>query len=543
MKGVTPRWLKVSLINKYRNMSAGKFVQNLILKYESSVIALLAFILLFAVFPSYAQPGKDIRTLIVIFDGLRPEYITPENMPHVFSLRQSGSYGMDNHSVFPTVTRVNASSYATGSYPGTHGLLGNTVFFPEVHRTQVLNTGDVNELLRIKDATGNELLTAVSLGELLAKAGASLMVFSSGSSGQAFLQNHTVSGGGVIHPEVIFPSDLKEDVIKTIGNAPASAKPNMAQHAWATRAFLRFGLAAEGPLVSALWLSDPDGTAHSEGIGAPLTMESIEYVDRQMGIIIHELKERNQLSRYNIIITSDHGFVSNVGQKSISEFLVDRRLKTERPSEDVVLAGNAIFVKDRNPAVIKEIVSALQEQPWVGAIFTKSAAGQSVQGWVEGTLSFETIHWDHDTRAADILVDYNWNDSKNEYGYAGSSFSKGTAGHGGSSPYEIHIPLIVSGPAFKRGYESALPTSNTDIVPTVLHLHSLPVPSGMDGRVLKELLANTPEKGKEQVKKEVFETSVKHPWGTYHLVLERSIVGRQHYVNFTKVKRQLTSRK
>jgi hypothetical protein len=499
---------------------------------------LLIFGLLLAVHLSCAQPGRgDIRTLIVIFDGLRPDYITAENMPNVYSLKKSGSYGMDNHSVFPTVTRVNASSYVTGSYPASHGLLGNTVYFPEVDKTQGLNTGDVNDLIRIMDATGNKLLTTVSLGELLSKTGQHFMVFSSGSSGQAFLQNHTGSGGGVIHPEVILRSDLKEEVIKSIGNAPASAKPNFAQHAWVTRAFLHYGLADDGPLVSALWLSDPDGTAHSEGIGAPLSMESIKYVDQQLGNIIQELKKGNNLSRYNIIITSDHGFVTDVGTKSISEFLVDEGLKAEK-SDDVVIAGNAIFVKDRNPVVVRKIVSALQQQPWVGAIFTRSASGQRVQGSVEGTLAFETIHWNHQSRMADILVDYNWNDSKNEYGYAGSSFAKGTAGHGGSSPYEIHIPLIVSGPAFKRGYESALPTSNTDIAPTVLHLHGLPIPTSMDGRVLKELLVEAPEGEKYAVKKEVFEASVTHPWGTYHVTLERSIVGKQHYVNFTKVTRQ-----
>ena len=484
------------------------------------------------------QGGKNSRTLIVIFDGLRPDYITAENTPHLFRLKNEGSYGMNNHSVFPTVTRVNASSYVTGSYPASHGIMGNAVYLPEVDKTKVLNTGDVTDLLRINDATENKLLTAVSLGELLARKGDSLMVFSSGSSGQAFLQNHTISGGGVIHPEFIFPADLKADVIRAIGNAPASAKPNFAQHNWVTRAFLRYGLAENGPLVSAIWFSDPDGTAHSEGIGAPLSMSSIKYVDQQLGNIIQELKKKNQLSRYNIIITSDHGFVTDVGTKSISEFLVEKGLKSKEASDAIVVAGNAIFVKDSDPTIIQRIVFALQEQPWVGAVFTKSLAGQSVKGWVEGTLAFETIHWDHESRAGDILVDYSWNDAKNEYGYEGSSFSKGTAGHGGSSPYEIHIPLIACGPAFKSEYKSALPTSNIDIVPTILHLLGRIIPPEMDGRVLTELLADTPDTEKPSVTTEVLETSVKHSWGTYNLILERSIVGKQHYVNFTDVKRQ-----
>ena len=131
------------------------------------------------------QPATATRTLIVVFDGLRPDYITPEYMPNVHAMKKTGAYGLHNHSVFPTVTRVNASSYITGSYPAKHGLMGNTVYFPEVDKAHGLNTGEVSDLRRIDQATGDKLLTAVSLGELLRKAGHKMMVFSSGSSGQA----------------------------------------------------------------------------------------------------------------------------------------------------------------------------------------------------------------------------------------------------------------------------------------------------------------------------------------------------------------------
>src|SRR3978361_1846198 len=92
--------------------------------------------------PAMAQTTSDtagIRTLIVFFDGLRPDYITPVNMPNVYAFSKRGCYGKQHHSVFPTVTRVNASSYSTGSYPATHGLMGNTVYFPEVDKKKGLN--------------------------------------------------------------------------------------------------------------------------------------------------------------------------------------------------------------------------------------------------------------------------------------------------------------------------------------------------------------------------------------------------------------------
>lgn len=499
---------------------------------------LLTFLALLTASGSHAQkPTNDIRTLIVVFDGLRPDYITAENMPNVYSLKADGCYVAGNHSVFPTVTRVNASSYATGSYPSSHGLMGNTVFFPEVDKVKTLNTGEAGDLMKIAHATADNLLTAPSLGEILTNAGSRMMVFSSGSSGQAFLQNHTIGGGGVVHPELILPAALKKDVYETIGAPPASAKPNIKQHDWATRAFLHYGLAEDGPLVSAIWFSDPDGAAHSYGIGSPVAMESIKAVDEQFGFIIKTLKTRNLLQRFNIIVTADHGFATHKGNRSIQEFLISQGIKKAKGSDDVIIAGNAIYVKDSDAKIIRKIVSLLQEQPWVGAVFTKAVSAGDANGWVAGTLSFDAIHWNHE-RASDILVDYNWDDEANQYGYRGSSFASGVAGHGGSSPYEITIPLIASGPAFKTRFESFLPASNIDIVPTILHFYRIAIPESMNGRVLSELLIAAPPATQALVaKKEMLETTVKLRRGNYRLMLQRTVVGHQQYVDFTRVSR------
>ena len=500
----------------------------------------LVLIFLIILVEGNCQQQTKTRTLIVVFDGLRPDYVKPDLMPHLYAFKGNGIYGSNHHSVFPTVTRVNASSYATGSYPARHGLMGNTVYFPEVETSRGLNTADAEVLMSISEATNNKLLTAVSLGELLRSAGEKMMVFSSGSSGQAFLQNHTISGGAVINPEVILPASMKNDLIEKIGPPPPSATPNTAQHDWATRAWLEYGLNAEGPLVSAIWFSDPDATAHEEGMGHPLSMEAIRMVDEQFGVIIKALERRNLLNNFNVIVTADHGFVSHVGNTGISEFLVQAGLKKTEASDDILLAGNALYVKDHNRGLIQKVVSALQEQPWVGAIFTAPARKGSMEGWVEGTLSFGSIHWDHE-RAADILVDYNWDTRKNAYGYEGTSFSRGVAGHGGASPYEIHIPLVVSGPSFKKGVGSALPTSNIDIVPTILHIHKLAVPPEMDGRIMYELLIDSSAKP-GAVKKEITEVVAKHKWGTYRIVLQRSVFGEHKYVDFAKVQRETSGK-
>lgn len=504
-----------------------------IIRLNLLLLALLATTTLFAQVKTEAQ---NIRTLIVFFDGLRPDYITPENMPNLYAFSKAGCYGKQHHSVFPTVTRVNASSYSSGCYPGTHGLMGNTVYFPQVDKKKGLNTGEYADLNKISQATDGHLLTAVSLGEALQKAGKKMMVFSSGSTGQALMQNHQVSGGAVINPGLILPESFKQTVIDEIGPIPAKTKPNTSQHQWVTNALIKYGLTLDGPLVSAIWFSDPDGTAHADGIGAPSSMESIKIVDAEFGRILTELKNKNLTQNFNIIISADHGFVTNVGKEGLTEFLINQEFKKDKESEDVIVAEGAIFVKDHDETVIKKIVSALQAQAWVGGIFTKGRKPGDTQGIIEGTLSFESIHWDHAERSADILVDENWDDRKNEKGYAGTSFSRGVAGHGGLSPYEVHIALLASGPSFKRSYESELPTSNVDIAPTILAIHNIEAPSSMTGRVMRELLQKNEGK-KLKPKHETITTTADIQGGKYILTLERTILGNYQYVDFAKVVR------
>src|SRR5262252_9466731 len=78
-------------------------------------------------------PGKARLNLVFILDGLRPDSINPDDTPNLYKLRLEGVNFLNGHSVFPTVTRVNATAIATGTYPGTNGIVGNTMYVPKVN--------------------------------------------------------------------------------------------------------------------------------------------------------------------------------------------------------------------------------------------------------------------------------------------------------------------------------------------------------------------------------------------------------------------------
>ena len=171
----------------------------------------------------------------------------------------------------------------------------------------------------------------------------------------------------------------------------------------------------------------------------------------------------------------------------------------------------------------------------MGAIFTRPGPRGGKEGVVPGTLSFAVARWNH-PRSAEILVSANWTREKNEAGYEGKTTQSGVAGHGTSSPHDIHIPLMAAGPDFREHAVSAVPTSNVDLAPTLLRLLGLEAPPTMTGRVIEEALRNGPPIASVRINR-VTET-VKTPDGAYELTAHLTTAAGHTYLDFTEVKRR-----
>lgn len=450
-------------------------------------IALLAGIVVAAGSCSTAAPR---RHLVIVVDGLRPDYVTAEVMPNLTALAGRGVVFTRHHSVYPTVTRVNASSISTGSYPGTHGLMGNSVFFPSVEPTRFLDTSDRSNLLAVAKAEGR-LLTAPTLGELLQAAGRKVLVVSSGSTGSAFLNNHTVSGGAILHYRFALPESLAEDM-KALGPPPGDEAPAGSLDRFAVDAFLKVGLPRVDPSVTVVWLGDLDSAAHDKGIGDPATIDVLRQVDAQIKRVEDGLRAAGVFDDFNIWVTSDHGFSTHTGEPDLGPVLRPFTGVLADGTPRIVTNGSAIYVRDGDSKAVSGIVTALQRTPGVGAIFTRANARQSLEGAVPGTLSFDVVRWDHE-RSAQILFSPDWTDGENVHGMRGMVSSGGVAGHGSASPWDVHNTLIAAGPDLKQGTTIDAPSANVDFAPTFLTLLGLTVPATMDGRPLAEALRGRPD--------------------------------------------------
>ena len=331
--------------------------------------------------------------------------------------------------------------------------------------------------------------------------------------------------GGVSQASEIKVGDSVDTVLSVLGPPPAHETPNDPQNQRAIDAYLKLCVDDLRPDVTILWLNDPDGTAHANGIGAPLTRKSLTLVDGGIGRIEDGLRARGLLDATNILVTSDHGFSTETGELNLPK-LVEPFAKTlDDGTKDIVVAEGAIHLRTPDQPRVEAIVRLLQQRPEVGAIFTKSR--------VPGTLPFDAARWNH-ARSGDILVSANWSDTANAAGFKGTTTQEGVAGHGTSSPYDIHNTLIAAGPEFREHATSGVPTANVDLAPTLLRLLGIAPPSSMTGRVIEEGFRGA---APALPRREGRET-VSSVGGKYTLTAHFSFVGDYRYLDYTEVTRR-----
>jgi hypothetical protein len=294
-----------------------------------------------------------------------------------------------------------------------------------VNPAKFLDTSNRFDLMKVAQSEGR-LLTAPTLGESLQAAGRSMLVVSSGSAGSALLNNHTVSGGAILHFEFTLPESFGADM-KALGPPPAKGVSPGALDRYAVDALLKVGLPRVQPSVTVLWLSDLDTTAHASGIGAPETVAVLRNVDGEIKRIEDGLKAQGLFDSYDIWVTSDHGFSTHTGAADLKSLIQPFTGTLPDGSPRVVTGGGAIYVRDGDATAISGIATALQRTAGVGAIFTR--ASQPGRWTDRSRARCRSMPCAGLTiRAAQILFSPDWTDAANAAGVTGTAASNDTAG-------------------------------------------------------------------------------------------------------------------
>ncbi len=440
-----------------------------------------------------AEPTK---ILIVVFDALRPEFVTSDLMPNLSAFADRGVRFENCRSTFPTETRVNQTAVLTGCYPRKHGIVGNK--FPDagILPDRVIDTGANHQIEEAFAKAPGGLVTMPTLGERLAATGRRFASLSAGTPGGGRLINHTAERLGSFRlamrcPEATVPASALADIIERIGPMPTYELPAIDWVTWAIDAYLGYILHEVTPDVMLLWLCEPDESFHYKGIGSDEALATIRHVDAEFGRILSTQKAAIESGSLQIIAMSDHGQISLEGEPLDLPVLLNEAgfVAATAPGKDIdytVVVGNAggIWARDRDDGLIEALVPWLMSQPWCGPIFTWNV--------VSGTLAISEICADH-LRAPDIYLMMRSTDRKNRWGIEGTTshdapYPVGGGCHGGLSSYELNNVLMLGGSCFKTNEVVASPAGNIDIAPTVLHLLGMDLPIDIDGRVLQEAL-------------------------------------------------------
>lgn len=465
-------------------------------RWFNFVVPLCAAVLVFAT-PAFGK-GRAEHVLLVVWDGMRPDFIRDETTPHLAHLRRAGVFFANNHCVYPSSTNVNGAAIATGDQPQHTGIIGNEEFRAAVDAHKPFDTSEFPGLKQIDPALNARYMSAPTIAEILQKAGIWTAVAGAKPVAQLFdrLRERESDAGkksSLIYRGKMFPESVAARTVGVLGPFPTRhGFPNDAQDRWTTRALTEILWKEEVPKFSLLWLSEPDLSQHDSAPGSMTAVAALKSSDDNLGRVIAALKEKNCLTNTDIFVVSDHGFstidlaVDVAARLRAAGFDAVRAFADQPPRGQVLvvtLGGSVEFyVADHDPGTFSRLVEFLQRSDFAGVIFTREPR--------PGTFTFAQAMIET-ADAPDLLIACRWKSQPNEFKVPGEIASDightaGQGSHATLSPFDMHNTLLASGPDFRRGWTDATPSGNIDVTPTILFLLGIQSPHEMDGRVLSE---------------------------------------------------------
>jgi arylsulfatase A-like enzyme len=519
------------------------------MKFVRQFACLLCLVLLAA--PAAAQPAASPaprNIIIFVADGLRYGSVEPGNMPNMYKLKTEGVDFTNSHSLFPTITTVNASAIATGHYIGDTGDFGNTLHtgvpMQSAKGSTLAGLENNAVLAEMNQKFGGNYLNEDTLFARARAQGFSTAVI--GKLGPTRIQDSTAAADGsetlildddTGHERGLglpawFSAGMKNAFVT--GAAPASQVPNIPQEVWLMKATTRIVLphfaSAGKPFALLFWSRDPDMSQHNTkdsvgetvpGINGPSGKAGTRDADTMLGELLAALKQQGLDKNTDVFVTADHGFLTVSHESKTSPSAKDGQmaqgflasdlasalslpkinnsaLGADAGKPEVIVAGNGgadlIYLPEKNAKNLAgPIVKFLTGQDYVAAIFVNDRLGK-----FPGALSMSDLNLigSAKTPQPSIYVSFRSfaGDCENKLqctvGIHDTALATGQGSHGSLSRAETRNFMAAIGPDFKSGYADPAPISNADIAPTLAHIAgiSLPAKGKLKGRVISEAL-------------------------------------------------------
>ena len=303
------------------------------------------------------------RVIIFVWDGLRADDVTPENMPNYFALARSGVVFADHHSVYPTFTMMNSASIATGTYPAVHGFYGNVVYAPnargknakgsEIDFSAPAFIEDFGVVEAVRDSYQGKLTLVSTMLEAAQAKG--LTTATIGKFGAAFIQDYK-RGGIILDEDAAMPLGFAKELQQTGYALPRNTVNAYEQGALAlannngdptapigiqrlkdgqtanplnrtgalsrrsftylTDVFVNYVLPNKKPDLTIFWSKEPDATTHAYGPGTHNSIDATRMNDEILGKVVDKIRQLGWSQTTDIIITQDHNHSTVSGDLS-----------------------------------------------------------------------------------------------------------------------------------------------------------------------------------------------------------------------------------
>lgn len=420
------------------------------------------------------------RAVIVICDGHRDDFVKTELCPAITALEKQGRRFSNHYGIYPSATRASVASFATGCWPMTHGLQGNTMAIDGGAGLVMRDSGMPDIFDHMRDAFGRTLKTPTMAARLAAATGSaeSAFVISNGSPGAARFHDpdhatYVYNRAGCFAPGGVAIADDPQLTLGKDGAADRSATERFCNE-------LESGSTWQ---LAVLWLCEPDTTMHATVLGSDTHKLAIAGADACVGEVAKTVEAlRGKGQDILFMVGSDHGQETVAKAIPLEQLLIDARLKESSSSTDVVVApqGSAahIYVAKKNMELASEIEAFCRDHAWCGALLAGDALRPTGQAPVhELALSISMRKYaEPNELGVPGVTDVVTSDAK-------PAKPKGYGSHGGLGAYERKPFLIATGGGMATGSVETGQTSLVNIAPTVLR-HLGVGRQGMDGIAL-----------------------------------------------------------
>ena len=457
----------------------------------------------------------SLKFLIAGFDGLRPDFATPENMPRLAGFLEK-SHTWENYlACFPTETYVNHPSIFSGVRPERHGVIANSFCYEDEKRRMHLFEGFRIDSVMEADALMHGLYAVPDLGARLAREGKRLRIYCANSPGSTRLQHiHASDFKGHLNAPVhaldqTIPAREAHELIRTHGNGVPLEFPDALGTTLTVDLFFEREL-KNGPEglaeATVLWIGEPDHSEHELGLFSDKTLEGLRQADREFGRVLDWWETQGRAKDIQLVVMSDHGHVEVARHADFEEILENAGLHVltgsgiargvEPKADDVILIGeyaSGIWVPGKKRETLEAVRDALMRSPEVGMIFSQPDPDRpgAREGLIPGTFSEGLLSSAH-PRGPDIRF-IPRGDPKTGRCVMTNALALGSGAHGGLLPQETHALLAIQGSRFPGFGRHPEPATHEDFAATLMTMLGLldddaplPLPTG---RILSEALS------------------------------------------------------